>query len=84
MTELKYIATEVEAANEIGVTVETIRRMRFRGEIPDYCYTKFGYKQLKYCMALLVDWQQNPDDTESHNRIREQIQLSRIGNIKAA
>jgi hypothetical protein len=78
MIEFKFDADEREAARAIGIAPETLKNMRIRGVIPPHCYTKFGYKLLRYCLPLLRDWQLDPTDLEAQTRAMEQA-AHRIG-----
>lgn len=79
--EFRFDADERKAAEEIGVAQETLKGMRIRGIVPPYCYTKFGYKLLRYCLPLLRDWQLDPTDTAAQARAIEQLQNSRVSNL---
>lgn len=56
MKDFSFDATEREAAIAIGISPDTLKNKRLRGDIPSYVYTKFGYKLLRYCIPLLRDW----------------------------
>ena len=72
---------EKEAAPVIGVAPETLKKDRLSGKIPSYIYTKTGYKTIRYCLVLLRDWQQDPNDIEAQSRAQEQLQASRVSNL---
>lgn len=82
MIQLRFDADEREAAREIGIAPDTLKSMRIRGDIPRHCYTKFGYKLLRYCLPLLRDWQLDPSDLAAQARAMEQLQNSRVSNIQ--
>ena len=51
---------EENAANMLGITIQTIRNWRRNGTLPDYLYRKFGkpsYPKIRYCQLLLLRWQ---------------------------
>jgi hypothetical protein len=81
MIEFRFDTDERGAASEIGISPDTLKGMRIRGDIPPYCYTKFGYKLLRYCLPLLRDWQLDPNDLEAQTRAMEQLQNSRVSNL---
>ena len=83
MKDFSFDATEREAAIAIGISPDTLKNKRLRGEIPAYTYAKFGYKLLRYCLPLLRDWQLDPDDIEAQSRAMEQLQNSRVSNLPA-
>lgn len=83
MIEFKFDADERQAAREIGIASDTLKAMRIRGEIPSHCFTKFGYKLLRYCLPLLRDWQLDPTDQAAQARAMEQLQNSRVSNLPA-
>ena len=81
--DLNYNATETEAAAVLGVATDTLKNKRLRGDIPSHCYTKFGYKLLRYCIPLLRDWQLDPTDLDAQARAMGQLQDSRVSNFPA-
>jgi len=78
----QYNLSERDAARECaGMSVEGFKRLRISGKVPTYCYTKLGYRTLRYCRELLLDWIADPDDIESQTRAMEQLQGSRVSNL---
>ena len=81
MIELNFDTTERDAATALGISPDTLKAKRLSGVIPLHCYTKFGYKLLRYCLPLLQDWQIDPTDTAAQARANEQLQNSRVSNL---
>jgi hypothetical protein len=51
---------EKEAADTLGLTIDTIRTWRSNGTLPDYLYRRFGTPsqyRIRYCLHLLLRWQ---------------------------
>ena len=79
-----YDRTEVEAATALGYrSGEGLKKRRLKGDLPDYLYVKFGYRSVRYCLPLLLDWQQNTTDLEAQARARQQLQNSLVSNLPA-
>ncbi len=64
----QFNSTRRDAAIFLGISPETVKRWESAGKIPPHCYVKMGYKTVRYCLDLLRDWQQNPDDPAAHVR----------------
>ncbi len=80
----QYNLTEREAAEECaGMSIPGFKKLRISGKIPAHCYTKLGYRTLRYCRELLLDWIADPNDVEAQTRAMEQLQNSRISNLPA-
>lgn len=73
---LRFDTPESQAAETLGVSGETLKRWRLKGKLPPHVFTKFGYKSVRYCRELLLDWQLNPDDPEAQSRSIEALQNS--------
>jgi len=70
--ELLFNSSEKEAAEFMGVSVPGLKQRRLKGTIPSFCYTKIGYRTVRYCLPLLKQWQLNPNDAELHARLARQ------------
>jgi hypothetical protein len=75
-----FSADEGQAAAALGMSRYTLKIWRLRGVIPAHCYTKIGYKTIRYNLDLLRDWQQNPTDIAAQARAAEQLQKSLVSN----
>jgi hypothetical protein len=60
-----FNATRDEAGKAIGRSPVTLKKRRLT-----HCYTKIGRKCLRYCLSLLLHWQQNPHDPAAYDRLR--------------
>jgi hypothetical protein len=63
-----FNATRLQASRLLGISIETVKKWEYKAKIPAHCYTKFGYKTVRYCLPLLQEWQLNPDDIEVQTR----------------
>jgi hypothetical protein len=77
----QYNLTEREAAEGVRMSIPGFKKLRISGKIPAHCYTKLGYRTLRYCRELLLDWVAAPDDLEAQTRAMEQLQNSRVSNL---
>ena len=68
---------EKTAAIAIGVDRQTLQKDRQKGKIPSYIFTKSGYRTVRYCLPLLKDWQQAPNDLEAQARAYDRLQSTR-------
>jgi hypothetical protein len=73
----QFNSTRDDAAAAIGISPETLRKWEQRGKIPQHVYTKLGYKTTRYCLALLTDWQIDPDDLQAQARAIEALNATR-------
>jgi hypothetical protein len=78
--DITFCSTEREAAAALGIGQYTAKRWRLDGKIPAHCYTKIGYKTVRYCLPLLRDWQLDPTDLQAQSRAIAVVQDSRISN----
>jgi hypothetical protein len=80
---VKYVfdLTERDAASLVKMSIPGFKKMRLSEKIPPHCYIKLGYRTIRYCGDLLLDWMIDPDDLEAHARANEQLQNSRISNL---
>jgi hypothetical protein len=62
---LLFNTTEPVAAELIGRSPVTLKKRRLT-----HCYAKIGRKCLRYCLSLLLHWQQNPHDPAAYDRLR--------------
>jgi hypothetical protein len=72
---------EKTAAQALGIGIETLKKRRSSGEIPDYCWLKLGYRTVRYCLPLLQDWAIDSTDLEAQARAREALQATRPSNL---
>jgi predicted DNA-binding transcriptional regulator AlpA len=63
-----FSATRRDVAQLLKISEETIKRWERSGKFPPHCSVKLGYKTRRYCLELIADWQQNPDDPAAHAR----------------
>jgi hypothetical protein len=74
--------SERDAAEQCaGMSYDGFKKLRLSGKIPSYCYTRLGYRTLRYCRELVVDWIADPTDIEAQTRAMEQLQNSRVSNL---
>ncbi len=72
-----------DVAVYLKVSVETIKRWVKSGKIPAHCRVKLGQKTVRYCLELIADWQQNPDDPTAHARAAAALAASLPSNQPA-
>jgi hypothetical protein len=80
MNNLHFDCSERKAASAIGISLDTLKRWRLNKKIPIHLYTKLGYKTVRYCLPLLLDWQIAPDDLEAQSRAIAAVQSQRPSN----
>lgn len=59
-TQFIFNLDEKDAADTLGMTIDTIRTWRNKGILPDYLYRRFGCDtqlRIRYCLPLLLRWQ---------------------------
>jgi hypothetical protein len=59
-TQFIFNLDEKEAADTLGIVIDTIRNWRNNGTLPDYLYRRFGppaQLRIRYCLTLLLRWQ---------------------------
>lgn len=76
-----FDTTERAAAAALGILTDTLKKRRLADKVPSYLYTKYGYKCVRYCLPLLIDWQRAPDDLEAQARAIELLESQRPSNF---
>jgi hypothetical protein len=64
---LVFNTDEKEIADLLGMTLDSIRKWRNNGTLPDYLYRRFGNSnqpRIKYCELLVLRWQACADEVE--------------------
>ena len=79
----QFSATRRDAAKFLNVSDETVKRWEYSGKIPPHCHVKLGYKTVRYCLELVSDWAQNPDDYAAHARAAAALAASLASNQPA-
>jgi hypothetical protein len=67
---LLFNTTEPDAVASVGISPVTLKKRRLIGDIPTHFYAKIGRECLRYCLSLLLHWQQNTHDPAAYDRLR--------------